>query len=473
MEKVIFDDSPSMRSVDRNGFLHVKTSHISKATVNPYLGREIPNWEEMKLDPDRIYYGLRDPEELRKAAHTFNGLPILLNHHEESAEAPQKEYRVGSTGTDAVFDGEYLNNSLSITDQTAIDLINSGEMKELSCSYYFTPDFVSGEYKGMPFDFIMRNISGNHVALVNEGRAGHDVAVADSKKNLGGNMAKRKAVQDANPAIEASEVSLANWLKCIQAVEAQQEGIDPKSIGLEGVTMETTPEEIVDMYMTGLDPETRAHKIAKLKHYAGYEETGDSSCGDGEPVVVQAQENTGDEEPVASATPAVEETAPAVVQEDDLDERMKDPAFREGYEAGVLYGERREKANPKRIDRDHEREGEERYLEKVGDSVSNIKVAAKKEALQEMRAHFKELSKAATECRSYIGTRDPMAFDSADEIYGIALKQMGQDIKNVPKSAYRYMFYAAEKASGTRRVSPAMDSALDDEISEDLDKLLN
>lgn len=462
MEKMAFDNQPSMRTVDRNGFLHVKSSHISKATVNPYLGKEIPNWEELRLDPNRIYYGLRDPEELRKAAHTFNGLPILLNHHEESAEAPQKEYRVGSTGTDAVFDGEYLNNSLSITDQTAIDMINSGEMKELSCSYYFTPDFVSGEYKGMPFDFIMRNISGNHVALVNEGRAGHDVAVADSKKNIGGAMAKRKAVQDANPAIEAGEVNLANWLKCVQAVEAQQEGIDPASIGLEGVTMETTPEEIVDMYMTGLDDETRAHKIEKLKFYAGYT-TGDEDTPDEvEPT------NAGDDEPVQ-----VQE--PATSQDDDLDEKMKDPVFREGYEMGVRYGEEREKADPQRIDHDHEREGEERYLEKVGDTIANVKAQAKKEAFKEVQAHFKELSRAATECRTYIGTRDPMVFDSADDIYGLALKQMGHNLKGVPKSAYRYMFYAASKSAGARRSNPAMDSACDfaDELPEDLDKLLN
>lgn len=35
-------DASSARTVDENGFLHVTSSHITKATVNPYYGREIP-----------------------------------------------------------------------------------------------------------------------------------------------------------------------------------------------------------------------------------------------------------------------------------------------------------------------------------------------------------------------------------------------------------------------------------------------
>ena len=32
-------DAASARSLDENGFLHVTSSHITKATVNPYYGR--------------------------------------------------------------------------------------------------------------------------------------------------------------------------------------------------------------------------------------------------------------------------------------------------------------------------------------------------------------------------------------------------------------------------------------------------
>lgn len=187
--KIAFDARLSMRHIDDNGYLHVALTPISKACVNPYLGRELPGWEEEGLDPDRIYYGLRDPEELEKAAATFNGLPLLLDHHTISADNPQKDYTVGSTGTDAVFEAPYLKNSMSVTDAEAIAAIEDGTAREISCAYRFTPDFTAGEYdvgngEKVHYDFIMREISGNHVALVAEGRAGADVAVADSMPHL-------------------------------------------------------------------------------------------------------------------------------------------------------------------------------------------------------------------------------------------------------------------------------------------------
>ena len=65
----------SARWKDQDGNLHVRVSNISKATVNPYRGNEIPGWEELGLDPKKIYQLLRDPDELKKAASTFCGLP--------------------------------------------------------------------------------------------------------------------------------------------------------------------------------------------------------------------------------------------------------------------------------------------------------------------------------------------------------------------------------------------------------------
>lgn len=179
-QKITFDAQPSARSIDDNGFLHVKKSHITKAIVNPYYGREIPGWEELGLDPEHIYYGLRDPRELQKALSTFAGLPLHMEHHVDSANEPHKLTRIGSVGTDAVWNPPYIDASLHIWDGNAIDAINDGSFKEISCAYRYEPDFTSGTYEGIPYDFVMRNIRGNHVALVEEGRAGHDVVVADA-----------------------------------------------------------------------------------------------------------------------------------------------------------------------------------------------------------------------------------------------------------------------------------------------------
>lgn len=174
-----FDASPSARSTDENGFLHVASSHITKATVNPYYGREIPGWREAGLDPEAVYYGFRDPEELKKSLSTWQGLPLHIEHHVDSAEEPARLTRVGAVGR-ADWNTPYVDAPLTVWDGEAIAAIEDGSFRELSCAYRYDPDFTSGRYEGVEYDFIMRNIRGNHVALVEEGRAGPDVVVADA-----------------------------------------------------------------------------------------------------------------------------------------------------------------------------------------------------------------------------------------------------------------------------------------------------
>lgn len=170
----------SMRSYDEDGRLHVETSNISKATVNPYYGSEIPNHDKLGLDPKKVYYMLRDPEELEKAVQTFNNLPLLSKHIPVSADEPQKDVIVGTTGSDAKFEDGYLKCSLAVWDSEAIAGIESGEQMELSSAYRYVADMTPGEFKGMRYDGVMRDIVGNHVALVDVGRAGRDVVVSDA-----------------------------------------------------------------------------------------------------------------------------------------------------------------------------------------------------------------------------------------------------------------------------------------------------
>lgn len=179
-------DRASRRRVDENGFLHVSLCHISKEAVNGYFGREIPGWETFGLDPDRVYRGYRAGSELAKGASTFNGLPLLSEHVKDSAREPRKDARIGNLGTDAKFSAPYLDNSLVIQDAEAIRALNpeggSGLPKrELSASYRYDPVFTPGVFGGEAYDFVMTNIRGNHVALVEEGRAGPDVVVSDGK----------------------------------------------------------------------------------------------------------------------------------------------------------------------------------------------------------------------------------------------------------------------------------------------------
>ena len=171
-------DAQSVRRYDNNGNLHVAVSHLTKAQVRPYYGSEIIGWQRLKLEPTKVYYGYAPPEELSRpeTIESTNGIPIQLDHHPDYADDPQLKTRVGSTGTDGAFREPYLDNSLHITVENAIRRILDGSMRELSLAYSYTPDFTSGKTpEGDPYDFIMRDISANHVALVEQGRAGRCV----------------------------------------------------------------------------------------------------------------------------------------------------------------------------------------------------------------------------------------------------------------------------------------------------------
>lgn len=185
-------DRASVRYIDEDGRLHVRTSHISKANVCPYRGSEIPDAEQLGLDPKQVYYLLRDPEELAKAAPTFNNLPLLDVHKPHTAMDHDDSLVVGSTGTDATFRPPYLDNSLVVWKQTAIDGIMSQEQRELSSAYRYRADMVPGSYEGSAYHGVMRDIRGNHVAIVSSGRAGSDVVVGDSALRPLGKFAARK-----------------------------------------------------------------------------------------------------------------------------------------------------------------------------------------------------------------------------------------------------------------------------------------
>jgi hypothetical protein len=174
-------DRASVRTTDRDGRLHVSITNCSKANVCPYYGSEIPRAEEMGLDPKKIYKLLRAPDELKRAAASLNNQPLLSVHrpHAATADGHKPEIVVGSLGTNARFVHPYLQNSLVVYDPSAIAGIETGDVRELSCGYWYTADMTPGEYEGEAHDGVMRDIDFNHVALVPAGRAGSDVLVAD------------------------------------------------------------------------------------------------------------------------------------------------------------------------------------------------------------------------------------------------------------------------------------------------------
>lgn len=175
---VTFAFDRSMRTKDLDGHLHVESVNISKACVSPYLGREIPNGAELRLEPSRIYMLLRCPKELEAAAPTYENKQLLIKHVGVSADSPQEWLTVGVV-SGVHWSPPYLKARLSVWNQKGIDAIETRAQAELSSGYRYEADMTPGTYDGLQYDGIMRNIVGNHVALVAEGRVGPDCFVTD------------------------------------------------------------------------------------------------------------------------------------------------------------------------------------------------------------------------------------------------------------------------------------------------------
>ncbi len=173
----------SARSVDTNGWVTVNGNPLSKVGVFPYSGAQLPD----APDPNRIYQVYRPAEELAdpECVESFKLLPWIDNHtmlgDEEAGLTPAERKGVqGVIGEDVYFDAPYLRGNLKVFSQSLASLIEAGK-RELSCGYRCVYEWTSGVFEGQAYDCIQRQIRGNHVALVNAGRMGPDVAVLDSK----------------------------------------------------------------------------------------------------------------------------------------------------------------------------------------------------------------------------------------------------------------------------------------------------
>ncbi len=179
--RVVFAFDRSMRRSDLDQHLHVENVNISKANVCPYLGSEIPDSIALGLDPLKTYMLYRDPAELAAAAPTYENKPLMVTHIAVSAGAPQKYYIAG-TVSNVRFEAPYLKADIAVWDGEAIKGIEDETKREISCGYRYKADMTPGTAPdGSKFDGIMRSLIANHIALVEAGRAGSDVMVADAQ----------------------------------------------------------------------------------------------------------------------------------------------------------------------------------------------------------------------------------------------------------------------------------------------------
>lgn len=174
----------SSRAPDVNGWYEIKGNPLSTVGVFPYMGEQIGG------TPGRIYNVYRPEEELSDPAciESFKLIPWVDEHtmlgDEDSGLTPAERKGVqGVIGEDVFFDYPYLRGNVKLFSDALKTLIESGK-RELSCGYRCQYDFTPGVFEGKPYDAVQRIIRGNHLALVQEGRMGPDVAVLDSISRL-------------------------------------------------------------------------------------------------------------------------------------------------------------------------------------------------------------------------------------------------------------------------------------------------
>lgn len=114
-----------------------------------------------------------------EALASFEGKPITLGHPPENVTADN--YREHNRGhvSDIAGGGNYMTGMLHIRDRPAVDALLDGT-SQLSCGYSFEADMTPGTLSdGTAYDGIMRNIRGNHQAIVDMARGGSGCRVAD------------------------------------------------------------------------------------------------------------------------------------------------------------------------------------------------------------------------------------------------------------------------------------------------------
>lgn len=176
-------ESSGNRETDANGFLHVKNCVLTKADVNDYWGKEIPDWENLGLNPNEVYQVFRPPEEIEKSLEQMNDLPILDEHDEvHDAAHPTSHKRIGCIGSRAEWHDPEARNSLTFWNKNQIDELENGGRNNLSMGYEYTPKLENGIYRGKKYNVRMNDIHWNHVALVDKGRV-EGAMVADKARD--------------------------------------------------------------------------------------------------------------------------------------------------------------------------------------------------------------------------------------------------------------------------------------------------
>lgn len=162
---------------DNNGYLICTDCILSRTGKQTYKKDEVfKDGSDEKIEVNRT----EDEVFSTKSLASFENCPVCINHPDCDVN-PENHNELSVGFVRNVRKGEYEGQpvmiaDLVITDAKAIDLVESGEMTELSCGYDCD---ITDENNPQQI-----NIRGNHVALCEQGRAGI-ARIVDSVDDLG------------------------------------------------------------------------------------------------------------------------------------------------------------------------------------------------------------------------------------------------------------------------------------------------
>ena len=182
-----FRFSPHMTKTPE-GYLVCHTVPICRTGAQEYLPRELG------IDSNHpIVTVFRTPDEVFKpsAVASFEGKPLTDDHPPVGIDSSNYSTYVKGVVQNVRRgngeDNDKLVCDIVIYDAALAAKVEAGK-REISCGYdckYIAND--DGTYH-------QADIIGNHVAIVNNGRAGHDVSIKDSKPKGGKSMSRKKSV---------------------------------------------------------------------------------------------------------------------------------------------------------------------------------------------------------------------------------------------------------------------------------------
>lgn len=126
-----------------------------------------------------IRYELRHPDDIltENSLNTLKTIPITNEHPRDLVNVDNaNSLIVGMTGEEVTVNDDSIMVSLTVTHKDAIEAIKRGK-QELSLGYTLDVIEESGIYNGEKYTHRQKNVDYNHLALVEQGRAGRTARI--------------------------------------------------------------------------------------------------------------------------------------------------------------------------------------------------------------------------------------------------------------------------------------------------------